>query len=291
MGMVSNESGTGATAKPAGHWQEMARLWQQIGPPLRPAPQDVGFFTAAVQEWIGQWGRPRVLLLGVTPEIYRLPWPAGTDILAVDRAQAMIDAVWPGPREAVQCTDWLSLQAADSSRDIVLCDGGLHLLNYPEEQQRLVGLLGRVLSEHGIFILRLFVPPAERERPEVVLADLLAGRISSLNVLKLRLGMALLESAAQGVELGTVWQTVHEVAPDLAALAQQIGWPVEHTLALNAYRGRESRYHFVTVEQVIEMFCHAPGGFEVLRLENPTYELGERCPTLILRRAGARLGS
>ncbi len=205
-------------------------------------------------------------------------------LLAVDRTQAMIDLVWPGPREAVQCADWLALALPDGSRDVVLCDGGLHLLAYPEEQHRLVRLLGGVLSDQGLCILRLYVPPPQPESPDAVLTDLVEGKISNLNVLKLRLWMSLLDSAAEGVELGTVWRAIHKVAPDLEALAARIGWPPEHMLAIDTYRGSKARYYFLPVGQVLDMFCNCPGGFDLHSIRVPSYELGEQCPTIVLQR-------
>jgi SAM-dependent methyltransferase len=276
--------GSGSGRGTADHWPEIARQWQQIGPPLRPVAQDIGLCWDAVQEWVRHCGRPRVLLLGVTAELYHLPWPKGTDFLAVDRTQAMIDGVWPGPKEAVQCTDWLALTLPESSRDVVLCDGGLHLLAYPQQQRRLVQVLQRILSDRGLCILRLYVPPPQRESPDAVLRELLEGGISSLNILKLRLGMSLMDSASEGVELGRVWRAVHAVAPDLEELASRIEWPVEQMLAINAYRESTVRYHFVTVDQVSDLFCGNQGGFKVHRLHVPSYELGERCPTIVLRR-------
>lgn len=284
MNSFASVSGTRPGDGTADHWPEMARQWEQIGPPLRPTAEDIGFCWDAVQEWVRHRGRPRVLLLGVTPELYRLPWPKATDFLAVDRSQTMIDSVWPGPKEAVQCADWRELNLPESSRDVVLCDGGLHLLRYPEEQGRLVEVLQRVLSDRGLCILRLYVPPPQRESPDVVLGELLEGKISSLNILKLRLGMSLLESASDGVELGTIWRTIHAVAPDLVRLASTIGWPVEHMLAINAYRESTVRYHFVTVDEVSDLFCGSQRGFEVHRLHVASYELGEQCPTIVLRR-------
>ena len=266
------------------HWSEIARQWQQVGPPLRPAAQDIAFCAEAVGEWGRTRGAPRVLLLGVTPELYHLPWPEGTDFLAVDRTQAMIDAVWPGPREAVLCSDWLALALPERSRDIVLCDGGLHFAAYPHEQQRLVRILRDALSDGGLCIVRLFVPPAERESPDVVLADLLDGRVPNLNVLKFRLWMALLEGAEEGVALATVWRTIHEAAPDLEALAARLGWPADHMRAIHTYRDSTARYHLVTVAQALGLFCGEPGGFELHRVCMPSYELGEQCPTLVLRR-------
>ena len=269
----------------AGPWPEMARVWPQIGPPLRPVSEDIGFCRAAVADWVRCHGAPRVLLLGVTPELYRLPWPKGTGLLAVDRAQAMIDRVWPGPAEAVRCADWLSISLPRASRDIVLCDGGLHLVSYPEGQGRLVRILRDILAADGLCILRLYVPPAQRETPDAVLRDLLDGKVSSLNILKLRLGMSLMEEASRGVRLGTVWQTLHQAAPDLAALAARIGWTPEHALAINTYRESEARYSFASVREVCGLFCRAPGGFRLQGVNTPSYELGERCPTVVLQRS------
>jgi hypothetical protein len=267
------------------HWQENARRWQRLGPPLRPAAQDIGFFSDIVREWGRHHGPPRVLLLGVTPEIYHLPWPEGTIFLAVDKSQAMIDAVWPGPKEAAQCVDWVSLQLPNKSRDIVLCDGGLPLIAYPNQQQQLVRNLQAILSDQGLCILRLYVPPPEHESPEAVLRDLIEGRIPNLNVLKLRLGMSLMENPSVGVSLGLIWQVLHEVAPDLERLASKIGWSAEHIMVINAFRNSADRFYFVTVNQATELFCTNPGGFEVHDLRVPSsYELSERCPTIVLKR-------
>jgi len=283
-----NKSADGTRSGPeresAGHWPQIARQWQQVGPPLRPSAEDTEICWDAIREWTRRHGAPRVLLLGVTPELYRLPWPKGTDFLAVDHTQAMIDAVWPGPKEAARCMDWLDLALPDGSRDVALCDGGLHLLAYPQEQRRLARVLAGALSAGGLCILRLFVPPPQRESPDAVLKDLTEGRIPNLNILKLRLGMSLMDSAADGVELGAVWRAVHAAAPDLEELAAAIGWSVEHMLALNTYRGSTIRYHFVTVDQVRDLFCAGPGGFRVQGIRVPSYELGEQCPTIVLER-------
>jgi hypothetical protein len=265
-------------------WPKLAAYWPHVVPPLRPASQDLGFYWNAAQEWIRLHGVPRVLLLGVTPVLYSLPWPRGTDFLAVDRTQSMIDLLWSGPREAVQCNDWRSLALPDGSRDIVLCDGGLHLLTYPEEQQKLVLLLKHLLSENGLCLFRLFVPPTQRESPEAVLADLFNGKISNLSILKLRMGMALRNHAEQGVALGDIFQKIQDAVPDLESLAIKIGWPVEHMLAIKGYQGVAFRYHYVTVQEASDMFCVKPGGFQIERLETPTYDLGQYCPTIIMKR-------
>ena len=274
---------TGRQADRAVQWAKVARNWNLHGPPLRPSREDLRFSEQAIGAWRGQ-AAPRVLLLGVTPELYRLSWREGTNFLAVDRTVEVIEAVWPGPREAVRCEDWLEMKLPAASRDIVLCDGGLNLLAYPDEQQRLASILSEVMAEEGLCILRLFVRPAEKETCEAVLADLLAGRIADMNVLKLRLWAALQETPSQGVELDTVWRAVRGAAGSLEALALKLGWPLEETLLINAYRDSTTRYWLGTVDEVAKIFCQDAGGFELAGVHVPTYECGRLCPTVVLRR-------
>ncbi|MGA2227807.1 MAG: methyltransferase domain-containing protein [Syntrophobacteraceae bacterium] len=272
-----------------GQWPDIAAQWRRIGPPLRPTAQDINFCLDAVLEWVRNRGAPpRVLLLGVTPELYHLPWPHGTDFLSVDRTPEMIDHVWPGPKDRVLCSDWSWMRLPDHSRDIVLCDGGLHLLAYPEEQQRVAHLLKRIVSDHGICIFRLYVPPPYRESLDSVVRDMMDGNISSLNILKLRLGMSLLNSTAEGVELDAVWRAIHAAVPELRKLASRLDWSLDHIMAINTYRGSRARYFFSTIEQICALFCAGQGGFEIHNVLVPTYELGERCPTLILKRLSGR---
>lgn len=266
----------------SGHWRDIGRMWSLVGAPLRPGPEDVAFVESELEGRDGTAGPPRALILGVTPELYHASWPAGASVMAVDHTRGMIDAIWPGPRDDVLCAEWTSIPLPDASRDMALCDGGFHLLGHPDGQRALVGELRRLISPGGLCVVRLFIPPPVAERPDDVLEDMEQGRIPSINVLKLRLGMALQKDAAEGVGVDEVWDRLHAVAPDLEELAERIGWPVDETLVINTYRGSPNRYYFVTVDQVRDLFCG--DGFEFERLHVPDYTLGERCPTVVFRR-------
>ena len=277
------EEGSRRAADKADIWYRVARQWKGIGPPLRPVAEDNGFYTAAIDTWVQANGPPRVLLLGVTRELYLLPWPQGTDFLAVDRTPAMIDAVWPGPKDAAYCADWTTMALPGGSRDIVLCDGGMELLRYPQELQRLVCILRRVLSEGGLCILRLYVLPSQRESPETVLRDFVQGRVSNVNILKLRLGMALQDTRTEGVQRQTIWDAFHAAVPEPERLGPQIGWSVEQMHIIDAYRDCPDRFFFLSVADLRDLFCASPGGFQLESVHVPSYELGDRCPTVVLR--------
>ncbi len=271
---------------PTEQWTAVAKQWGQIGQPLRPSAQDIAFVSQAVSSWANSHDIPRALILGVTPELYNLPWPAGADIIAVDHTQAMIDVVWPGPRDAAICAEWTDLPLPEKSRDIAVCDGGIILLQYPEGHRKFAEELSRIITPDGLCVLRLFVPPANDEDPESVLLDLMESRMGNLNLLKLRLGMAMQANAVEGVQLNNVWKAIHKVAPDLNQLADKISWPLEHLLAINAYRGRTATYHFLDVDQVLGIFCAENVSFALESVQWPDYELGDRCPTITLRKLG-----
>ena len=270
-----------------GQWPDVAAMWSQIGPPLRPAGADLETLAEFIHQHYAQGycQALNVLILGVTPELYHLPWPDGSTIRAIDRTQAMIEHVWPGPRQAAIHANWLDMPFPSSSTDLVLCDGGLHLLSYPQQQQELVGRLAEVIKLGGYCAFRLFTPPSSRESVAHVLDDLRAGAVPSLNHLKLRLGAALQNDAGQGVELHTLWHTLHDAEPDLDKLADRLGWAPDHLRAINAYQSNPARYHFVTTDMAIALFADAATDpFELCKIVYPDYPMGERCPTVIFRR-------
>jgi SAM-dependent methyltransferase len=258
------------------HWPLHARQWALIGPPLRPAAEDVAIAERAVAEWAAASRRaPRALLLGVTPELATMRWPAGTRLLAVDRSAAMIDAIFPaGAGEAI-AAEWLALPRDAASIDVALGDGCLSCLAHPAGYQALAAELGRVLVADGVAVLRLFAAPERREPLAEVAAALRAGRIASFHALKWRIAMAI-QPDDRNVRVADILAAFDELAPDRAALP----WPPEVIATIDVYRGSALVYSFPTAAEA----AAALPGFVIAAAHTPGYELGERCPTLVLRR-------
>jgi hypothetical protein len=254
-----------------------------FGPPLLPSAQDIAYCWEMASEWIRERGAPRALLLGITPAFCTPPWPKGTDLLAVDFSQTMIDTMWPGPKEAALCANWLSMDLPKGSRDIALCDGGLPLLDYPQGQHDVVRILHRVLSDEGLCIFRTFVLPSQRETPDLVIRDFCHGKIGDLSSLVFRLNMSMQKDPEQGIVFGRVYEAIAAI-PDLDKLLAELGWSPEHLTLINRCKGIESQCHFLTLEQTIDLFCSDPGGFRVLGVHTPSDDLGQRCPTVTLQR-------
>jgi hypothetical protein len=281
---MTGDGGNRPLARRPLHWSDVGRLWSRLGQPLRPSPTDVASYIAAIGCRADPTIAPRALILGVTVEICQLNWPTGTDLLALDRSEAMIRGVWPGRLDQAICGDWLAIPLMRESRDVVFCDGGVSTLAYPAGTRRLAASVMHVLSPGGVCALRLYVPRFDHESPSAVLDDLLSGRIANLNLLKLRLGIALQPDPRTGIELGAIWNALHAVAPDFGKLAASIGWDIEHLSVINTYRDSVVRYYFPSAAEVLAVFAENAFAFDLQHLWRPAYELGECCPMVVLRK-------
>jgi SAM-dependent methyltransferase len=255
------------------HWPLHARQWALVGPPLRPCAEDV----RAVASAIGSRPPPsRALLLGVTPELASLAWPAGTSLVAADRSADMIGAIFPGPSErgrAIQA-DWRALPFADGSFDVAVGDGCLSNLPYPDGYHGFAREVGRVLAPGGVLVLRLFAAPERAESLDDVARDLRDGRIGSFHALKWRLAMAV-QPPDRNVPVEEILRALDRVAPDRARLP----WPADVVGTIEAYRGSPLVYSFPTLAEARRAMS---GHLAERAIVTPGYELGDRCPIVTL---------
>lgn len=261
------------------HWPRHARSWARLGPPLRPSPEDVAIVAGEVATWAN--GRAvELLVLGVTPELVELALPAGSTVIAVDRDRAMLDALFrAGPGRRSMLGDWRALPLAEASIDVAAGDGCTTLMGYPDDYRAFAAELERVVRPGGLVVLRLFVAPGAPETLDDVRAAL--ATIHSFDALKWRIAMAV-QSPQRTVAVTAIRDAFAAIVPDRDALAARTGWPRATIDHIDNYAGSTAVYSFPTLDEVrgalapylSEIACHVP-----------RYELGERCPTLVLRRA------
>lgn len=260
------------------HWSRHAHQWASVGSPLRPCAEDIEVAAGLVREsFVGQARKLTALVLGVTPELATMNWPEETRVLAADRSIDMIRSVWPGVEGQAMCGNWLQLPIHCGHVDCIVGDGCTTVLDSPARQDELASELARLLPVSGCLVLRLFVRPPERESPEMVVDQLLGGRIGSFHAFKWRLAMALVSEPEGAVAVGEIWRFWCEMNIEPRELADRLSWPVEEIATIEAYRNASACYSFPTLEQVRAAF--RPWFVEKHCLV-PDYELGERCPTL-----------
>lgn len=240
--------------------------------------------------------RLRALLLGVTPDVVGMRWPEPTALLAVDNSVAMARAVWPGNipgRRWVVCADWQALPRGESSCDLVVGDGSINCLRYPEGFRRLAAGLHGVLSDDGLFVLRCYLQPDLQESPQDVV-DRIAD-IPSFHHFKFCLLMAMQPGVREGIAVHRVHQFWTSLKPEEEALAARTGWERAAIRTIELYRGANTVHTFPTLGELRTVLLEF---FDEMSLTTPSYPLGDRCPTLVLkplprtsRRRGARGGS
>ena len=225
----------------------------------------------------------QALLLGVTPEIADIAWDPPLQLLAIDRSAAMIQSIWPGDtaRRGARVGDWLTLAPPNGGFELIIGDGVLTLFEYPEGYAVLGAALSRLLRPGGLLAVRVFCRVEPSETVSDVMLALWTGRIGSFHAFKWRLAMALQGDATRGVQLANIWSCFVEQAGSVQALAERTGFPEPEVATIEGYRGVQDCYSFSTEREVVELL--APH-FELLETWRGSYELGERCPHLTLRR-------
>ncbi len=267
------------------HWSAHARQWKYVKPPLRPGVADV----QVVQRMVSEHSRAetseslQALLLGVTPEFVQMDWPFNTRLRTVDRNQEMIDTVCPRNThfevESIR-GDWVDLPVGCQFADCVLGDGCFTVVDSHEAQREVCHQVRRVLKPTGCFVIRLFVQPQVRETVDQVFEALLALSIGNFHIFKWRLAMALQAEQAQSVSVHQIWQSWHDRGICAHELSSKTHWPLEEIRTIDVYRESTARYSFSSLTQMRTLFSEQ---FEELECHVPTYEMGDRCPTLLMR--------
>ena len=177
------------------------------------------------------------------------------------------------------CADWSSPPLSNGTHDVVIGDASLNALPGSRHYPSVIRALQRLLQPEGLFVMRFFVRPEQAESTSAVFADLHAGAIGNFHIFKWRLAMSLHGALDQGVELASVWRAWHAEVPAPDALALQLEWPQEVVRTIDAYRDSPARFTFPTLAELRSALAE---NFVENACMVPAYELGERCPTLVL---------
>jgi hypothetical protein len=272
----------------SGYWDTVGSDWDLIGPPLRPCPEDCAIMEGMVARWdrAARVAAPQAVILGVTQELVRMQWPENTHILAIDKAEAMIQSLWPHHRlsnAAAIWSNWFTLPLVNGSADLVVGDAPLTSLIFPDEYRQVAKELARILSPGGVVFMRVSVVPPDRESVEDVFRDLWAGAIGNFNTFKWRLAMALTDPLDGNVVVNDIWEAWHIHMESAERLAETLGWPLPVIRMIERYRGSVStRYSFPSLEQVQDTFSPH---FRMEETFFPSYQDSGRYPTVCFRKA------
>lgn len=265
-------------------WGQNAQQWSRVGPPLKPSSEDADLTLASLRSLLdGVTCSRKVAILGVTPELVHLPWPADVELMAFDRSAHMIEQVWlPHPLvpSSIHQADWTALPLASSSLMAVVGDGSFNALPSLNSYRLVLAELHRVLVPEALAVFRCFLRPVNVETLEDVVAAVECGRVGSFHALKWRVAMSLADVPGAGVAVSDIHTAFETCFPSRSQLANQTGWSLLQIDTIDAYQGTATRYNFPTLT---EMQAQCTPYFAVEDVRYATYELADRCPTLTLR--------
>jgi len=266
------------------HWDQQAKKWEKIGPPLKPSSIDIQNHLSWIKTFNETFLHPlNVLILGVTPELINMPWPQKSTLYALDNNKKMLDLVLPKETSTIKPIgingDWLVSPFKNQSFDMVLGDGCFSLI-HQENYARLLKEIHRILKPNGMFIMRFFIRPSQNESLAMIHDDLKNGSLTNFHVFKFRIAMALHTDLSLGISLKKVWNCWHDYfKSDVLNLLKTLNWHDEEIDTINHYKDSDVHYTFPTQSEIEALLSQH---FIQKDLFIPGYYFGERFPTFKL---------
>lgn len=192
-------------------------------------------------------------MLGVTPPIAAMQWPAGTQLTAIDWAEAMLRRVLPRDRAQAVRGDWRALPLADATVDIAISDNCFMVLGSLADADRVAREVHRVLRPGGVFCLRALFRPDDLPAPAELIDTLVAGRIVKPEIFRWQFAMALQAGSPDGIRLATVWQAWRDAVADPLALCRRHGWPDQIFAGFDRWKDLACRYTFPSRGELLEL--------------------------------------
>jgi SAM-dependent methyltransferase len=189
----------------------------------------------------------------------------------------MIRALLPDGRTGI-VGDWRRLPLAPGSITTILADGALACLPYPDGYATLATELARVLVTGGRFITRVYARPEPAAREP--LAAIAPASARSIHALKWRVAMA--AEHPTNLPVAQILAAFDALVPDRAALP----YPRAAVAMLDNYATSPLVYSFPTLAEIIAPFA-ARFAARVLPTPTATYELADRCPTIVFTASAA----
>jgi SAM-dependent methyltransferase len=274
-------------------WNYSIEIYKRMKSPWRPSRQEIAIMESQVAGWMGERINKsgiHALVLGISPEIVDMTWPAQTRLTVVDNSEAMARAFWPSDsverRQLVQA-DWMNLPFESRQFDAVIGDGVFNVLSYPEGYQHFAQILSCNLKPDGLFLTRVQTQFEPKENPEDISARYLSGQITDYHELRFRFITAMQPDVYQGVFSSKEIIDSHlaKFGISLSELYRTTGYdppPMEGGHSASAGAPPMKATYPTQNEFLISMREH----FQVMELSYGNHPLGHQCPIFAFRPTG-----
>jgi hypothetical protein len=258
-------------------WGTQVDIWPTIPSPFSPSSEDLALYQQACPpELLAADATPRILLLGVTPQLANAPWPSGTELHAVDYDEQMIASLWH-PREGAEChlSRWEEMPFPDAHFDLVIGDCPFNALPSQADYEGVLRQIARVRRPAAPLITRFFM----HSEPRVTLAqlvDMAGGALADLPTPATRLMIYMTASDEQGRLYNPAGaQRIRDEWGDLETFLVAMGQAPEDRELTKLVLSFEQRVNYPTASEIRQHF--APF-FDDIRFTYPTTGVGQNCP-------------
>lgn len=255
-------------------WKAFHKRYSRSRPPYRLDPATADIMGELIQDFDAH-----VLELGVTPELANL----GKTLTAVDWSEPMLAHIWPGDsatRRAIKA-NWWELEPLTPKPTAVVGDGSLACVKWPAPYIAVFTRLAALLSDRSRLVLRCYIRPDQAEPIEQIVSDVMAGKMNGFHAFKLRLSIALAGATGNpNIAIKDILAGFNAAFPDRQKLASATGWSVDDIAEMDAYKGSDAIYSFVTRKELVDII---PDSFTNVQFHDAgTYEMAEHCPLLVM---------
>lgn len=259
----------------ASHFHNLSNRWEALDLPLRPRAPVPDLLKALIPQ-----GAKRMLILGVTPDFAEL----APDITALDTSEIMIAQVWPGDNDSRRAVlgDWRAMPFEDEAFDIVVGDGALTLLSFPNGVDDVLAEVRRVTRKDGVAIVRTFIAPNAELSDTEMKAYINSLKGHSIDALRWRFAVQAVHAApTPNIVSHDAWQAFNRLYPDPSELMAQNGWTAQDLQRVELYRDGAMALNFPTKRQLEQVILNH---FSHLAFEpSGDYPMSDLCPFAVMR--------
>lgn len=258
-------------------WGTQVDIWPTIPSPFSPSSDDLRLYQQACPpELLAEDSAPRILVLGVTPQLTNAPWPKNAELHAIDYDEAMIASLWK-PREGAQChlARWQDMPFPDGHFDLIVGDCAFNALASQDEYEGVLRQVARVRRPSAPLISRFFVQPDPRPTLAQV-AELAQTEFAHLTAPAKRLMIYMTSADADGRLYNPDGaKRIREEWGDLDTFLAAVGLTPEEMELTTLVLSFDQRVNYPTKSEIGQRF--APF-FTDIQFTYPANHIGGRCP-------------
>jgi len=141
--------------------EDVAEMWKKIGSPFRASVNEQEIYARFLEEAAEHRDNPKMIVLGVTPELRKLGHKYGYQVTCVDFSPLVITVMdilmgEEGERDIIVRCNWLETPLQRGQYDAIVGDASINMVEL-KSWDRLLKIIHDLLKPGGYFVTRTMV--------------------------------------------------------------------------------------------------------------------------------------